>query len=339
LRKLVTEEQSARDSRKTHFLSQKFEIGNAGPLFPAPWTSAIEMSCGSGNALETLHARPDYTAKSSVVQDMVKSTSPTFDKSTEDAIRFRIYRSANLEVRTTQEPEGEEVVGAVFSVLAVKQEGKRGVAKDFESVVKVTEYVTAGQMHRRSYVVLETEAGNVVMTEQLCNGVVAWDENVKDLEERNALARVIRTEAVSGVTLADMKIHLTAVSKEFASDVKKGGALSKSKHFTQAAFSRAIGKKDEKEVKTGFVQPPNAPSCNFGVTVARAVPRPQEVLQRTSHPLLRQGGKPLATAPGKSLATAPGARSLNKGYNVAGATASRPLTSVPNMYTKPKPRC
>merc|ERR1712061_978482 len=78
--------------------------------------------------------------------DFLASAPPSFEKSTEDGIRFRIYKCGSLEVRTCQEPNGKEVIGAVFSVRPVvahpclEQEQARTVGEG-EKVVRVTQYV------------------------------------------------------------------------------------------------------------------------------------------------------------------------------------------------------
>merc|ERR1719352_2179423 len=129
---------------------------------------------------------------------------------------FRIYRSGSLEVRTTQEYGADEIVGVVFSInsrVAVPAI-KAGVAKDSERIVKVTEYVTAGAVDRRSYVVVETDKNHAIVTERFRNGSHSWEENPADLEDRNAVAKVIRSAEVKEMIVADLKLQVHNEVKE-----------------------------------------------------------------------------------------------------------------------------
>merc|ERR1719162_391392 len=58
----------------------------------------------------------------------------------------------------------------------------------------------------RYYVVLETANGGTIVTEQLEDSV-AWEENVEDLEDRNSLARVVRTGSCNrtGIRVQDVR--------------------------------------------------------------------------------------------------------------------------------------
>eukprot|EP00972_Heterocapsa_arctica_P093000 13716328-Heterocapsa_arctica.AAC.1 len=60
---------------------------------------------------------------------------------TEDGMRFRIYRVGSIEIRTTQVHDGEEVVGAVFSVCAATAQASLKSIADGELIVKATQYV------------------------------------------------------------------------------------------------------------------------------------------------------------------------------------------------------
>jgi len=251
LRGLIAQEESLRQQRKEHFFSTRFVMDDAGPLFPASWRPAFQIARGlapvrpAGESLHggVLHARPDYKAEALAVEHMLKSASPVFDRSTEDGIRFRIYRFGSLEVRTTQTSEGDEEIGVVFSIRASAQGAAEDrkqdrCVKDAEKVVKVTEYVErVNELHWHSYLVLETDQGNVIVTEQLKDGRVTWEENPRDLEDRNSLAKVIRSasRSNSGVFVQDMKAHR---AKE-QSDI--GASPSKCKRYAQGAFVRAIG--------------------------------------------------------------------------------------------------
>merc|ERR1711879_97637 len=118
LRNIVLEEESVQGKRTEHFLSTKFSVGDAGELFPASWTSQLQISKGGVQAVDVLQARPEYLAEKNTVEEIKQSAALAFEKSTEDGTSFRIYRAGLLELRTTQAIDGEETVGAVFSIRA-----------------------------------------------------------------------------------------------------------------------------------------------------------------------------------------------------------------------------
>jgi hypothetical protein len=199
-----------------HFCSTSFAMGNAGALFPASWTSEFEIARGqkalkalagpaAGGALES---RPEYVAAARMFDAELRSSTPVFDQFTEDGVRFRIYRIGSLEIRTTQAHDGEEVVGAVFSIRAAAQASLKSVA-DGEAIVNATAYVEhargAGKCGGHVYYVLETREGGAIMTEQLASGKAAWQENPADLSDRNSLAKVLRSSACSGCQVADVR--------------------------------------------------------------------------------------------------------------------------------------
>ena len=108
----------------------------------------------------------DHAAK--LLEGVLKTSSPVFDKSTEEGLRFRIYRMGSLEVRTTQDAGCDEAVGAVFSIRSTtsaswRDNGQRQAISTQERVVHATEFVERTFMHsetpgalRRYYLVLET---------------------------------------------------------------------------------------------------------------------------------------------------------------------------------------
>lgn len=172
-------------------------------------------------------------------------------------------------MRTTQRQGEEEAIGAVFSILSAgstgaEKQGRR--AKDTEKIVKVTEYVEqARDSLWRSYVVMETDQGNTIVTEQLKDGKVTWEENPKFLEDRNSLAKVIRTatRSNSGVFVADMKAFLAKEQSEAAA------SPSKCKRYAQAAFGRAIGAAVSR-VCSGFRRNAKSDKWRLGGKVQRA---------------------------------------------------------------------
>jgi len=114
LRKLVQEEEDCREERVQHFFSAEFSTTAPGELFPSSWKPSVEVA--EKKAENELHAC-HYEDQESELRRMLKSATPSFDKSTEEGIRFRIYNFGILEVRTTQQPDlgSSEMIGAVFS--------------------------------------------------------------------------------------------------------------------------------------------------------------------------------------------------------------------------------
>jgi len=229
LRALVGAEKKRRQQRKDHFFSDKFMVGNAGLLFPASWTiSPVIVGEGAEPATaRTLWARPDCTAAAQAFQHALKSVTPEFDKSTEDGTAYRIYTLGSIEVRTSQEHDDQEVLGAVFSTSApVPGAADTGTVpdtdrtvQDTDRIIRVTEYVErtnsgsspsrdwestlravelSGSSLHHCYIMLRTEADDVIVTERLPCGTVAWRENPRDIEDRCSFARMVRTAQVGG---------------------------------------------------------------------------------------------------------------------------------------------
>jgi len=247
LRNLLSEEEALQHERTSHFCSTDFVIGNAGPLFPSSWT-LDETALSQGGSLQ---ARPECTAQTPVIQQILNSSAPVFDQTLDDGLRLRIYRVGSLEVRTSQAHQGQEIVGVVFSIHAPTHQSQ-GIAKDEEKIVKATEYIAyAGERGRRSYVVLETEQRNFIVTEQLQNSKVAWEENPVDLEDRIALSKELRSAECkrAGVTVALMKARRAETS---------------SKTYAQSTFNRARGD-SSKHSKSGFFKRTSVSVCNLNV--------------------------------------------------------------------------
>jgi hypothetical protein len=236
---LVKEEDIARERRRHHFCSKDFVAEDPGPFFPSTWRASFEIArvqqragC-TGTPGGCLHERPDYLAEAAVFKCLLQSAVPEFDKIAEDSMRFRVYKFGALEVRTTQERGGEEVIGAIFSLHAPKhdEEGFLGGGggrtappaqqREREVIVKATEYVEAPCQSRertqaplasrcRAYVVLETEQGTAVVTEMRKeDGAATWEVNPQALDVRNSLAKVFQTTCCrpAGVTLGDLKSY------------------------------------------------------------------------------------------------------------------------------------
>lgn len=245
LHNLVKAEEEVRQQRKDHFFSTSFLHDNPGPLFPISWAPTLEVdgARASEHVLSqgrSLQARADYKEVAEVV---LKSASPAFQKKTEEGLLFRIYRVGSLEVRTTEEDGAEEFVGAVFTVHSEADSlGKVGAtrcARGGEKISKATEYVHKTSIDFHYYVVLETECGNTILSEQsLLDGTVTWEENVKDLEVRNGLAKVVRfAECGSAVTVQHMKVYCGQFGEPPVQHVRSEHG----KAYATSAFAVAVG--------------------------------------------------------------------------------------------------
>lgn len=135
LKKLLDEENQVRQNRKEHFLSKNFVVGDAGDRFPTSWSFSVEIA-------KALDLRRDLCYGMPVTVQELKSANVVFDKSTEDGVRFRIYNHKGLEVRTTKDHSGPEIVGAVYSFGESRQDfqtaSMQGGVKGDEKIIKVT---------------------------------------------------------------------------------------------------------------------------------------------------------------------------------------------------------
>jgi hypothetical protein len=212
LSSLVKNEDEVRRQREEHFFSIAFSKNDPGPLFPSSWISYVSVARSS--ALKrgaTLQLRKENTVNT---EQVMKAGPPAFQKKTEDGMVWRIYCHGSLEVRTTQEHDGQEGVGAIFSVREELQGRSCSTAPmGHQKITKATEYVEktpkatqdAKRPDCRYYIVFETESGSRILTE-LVQGCATWQENFSDLEDRNSLARVVRSaNARTGITVQDLK--------------------------------------------------------------------------------------------------------------------------------------
>jgi hypothetical protein len=255
LRGLVQEEEAVRQRRRDHFCSSQFEVGNAGSLFPASWTSRVEVARGASAEKVcsakmpqgcSLRPRPDYAATpeaAAALARVVRPLQPVFDQRTEDGSRYRIYRFRGLEVRSVEDYGAEEVVGAVFAIRATLRSGEAECAGDHEKVAKVTEYVErAACGSRRSYVVLETEQGHVAVMEKLADGSLSWKDGPEDLEARNALAKVVGHTTCSQVstTVSDMKAYQAEEAAKVKQEPVSSCSVTEGRRYVQGAYLRAL---------------------------------------------------------------------------------------------------
>jgi len=247
LKELVEAEHDIKMKRKDHFLSTNFAEDDAGPLFPASWTSTFQGQATPGNAQGgMLQARYDYRAETAAIAGALRTTAPAFDRTAEDGTRYRIYRFGSLEVRTMQEHDGQEEIGAVFSVRSSMTSwgGKwNQSAHDSERIIKATEYVEAaldGKGGYRSYVVLETQEGHSIVTEKLPDGMATWQENPKDLEDRGSLAKVVRTVecGADGASVRELKGYQMKETRLFGLEA---ASPERCGQYAQIVYSRATG--------------------------------------------------------------------------------------------------
>jgi len=242
LRNLMEEEDGVRVLRKRHFCSKEFNASDPGFLFPSSWKNYIEVDRKLiGSAQEgILQERRDYKAEAQMFDHVLRSVVPVFDKSTEEGIRFRVYKIGSLEVRTTQEADGKESVGAVFSMQPSSQSPTqhRHAEKTelTEQIKKVAMYVEkVSSTSRHYYVVVETKAGNVMVTEMHPDGDVTWKENPVDLGLRNSLAKSFRSADCrdEGVTIRALR--------DYQSSQNAGLKPSTGKRYAQGIYDWTRG--------------------------------------------------------------------------------------------------
>jgi len=251
LRNIVKEENEVQMRRREMFFSKRFQEKTPGHPFPSSWTSNFDIARGASSATTknaegihsgaALHLRQDYKSESGYVAKVLKGVVPVFDELTEDGTRFRIYRIGNLEVRTTQEEGASEFVGVIFSVgdRAPRSGFPVPVRKlDDERIVKVTEYVEREPQSNwhRFFVVLETDQGSMIVTEQRLDGEVAWEENPANLDDRRSFSKVTRSKECGGdVVVSNMR------SFPIAEGTPEGSTSNSRRRYAKEAFRRACG--------------------------------------------------------------------------------------------------
>ena len=221
LRQSGLQEKSLLKKRKLAFCDRSFLPSHAGPEFPRSWTSGFKLENGFSLAVlmklksSMVQLQVDANFEQTLFSDVLQSAAPEFQKSTEDGTVFRIYRLGSLEVRTIQEPEGNEQIGVVFSSRAPTWDLASGKSRpgkpirDDEKIVRGSIYVEAIDVEtsRRldqkwsskrldychHYVVLETEEQNVIVTEKLPDGSTMMVVNPEGVEDRNSLAKLMAT--------------------------------------------------------------------------------------------------------------------------------------------------
>lgn len=228
-------------------------MSDPGPLFPCSWTPSFEIARGripvrvpEGLPQGLLQSRPEYNKGhvATLLAHILKVSAPVFDRSTEEGLRFRIYRIGSLDVRTTQEVGGEEEIGVVFSIGARSGGSHRDKCLQEEGeVTKITEYVEASleasslQLQCQYYLVLETCSGKKIVTERLREGRVTWEQDPHDLHDRNSLAKVTRcSECCQGLTVREMLLYRASANEQIETAGAGSASAAECRRYAQATF-------------------------------------------------------------------------------------------------------
>eukprot|EP00930_Biecheleria_cincta_P003657 TRINITY_DN104585_c0_g1_i1.p1 TRINITY_DN104585_c0_g1~~TRINITY_DN104585_c0_g1_i1.p1 ORF type:complete len:1011 (-),score=231.74 TRINITY_DN104585_c0_g1_i1:65-3046(-) len=253
IRSLVQEEKSWLERRKATFCSKSFVVGNAGAEFPRSWTSRFqiadsqERAAAMNSALVKLPV--DDSFQDFFVSEILPSAAPEFNKATEDGVLFRIYKFGNIEVRTVTEVGEPEKVVAAFSVRLPAFDFKVGLkcpeTFENEALIKVSIYTEAIETRDskpleriRYYVVLETDAGNFVVTEKQADGSISWLVNSKNLQVRNSLAKLVLAREIQDKQLTVSKVRGLTVSHS----LRKPATFVDQKRYMRAVVQMVEGK-------------------------------------------------------------------------------------------------
>jgi len=245
LKQLVKAERVTRQRRRQHFFSEAFHMDKADPLFPSTWAATVELADGPA---EHLTPRPEYLAEQGLLAEFVKTLAPVFDRCTEDAARFRMYRFGALEVRSVQEFGGEEEIGAVFSISPEgAAEARACAAQDDDIVEKVSEYIehSADAPCCRPYVVMETRRGDIIVTERSGSGPATWAENPAGMDRRNALARLLRQRSAMACPMTVKELRGLMAQQS----LQKGSPF----HYSKFMFCKGAGQR-YCEATSGFLR-------------------------------------------------------------------------------------
>merc|ERR1719162_251397 len=179
------------------------------------------------------------------LKSMLKGSDVVFDKRAEDGMRFRIYQLGSLEVRTTQEVDGIEDIGAVLSVR-----GRKGCndclrkCDPGEKIIKAIQYVERAwgspslvkpRAKCNYFLVVETETGHMIVMEQLSDGTTTFEEDPEHLQDRTSLAKVIVSQE------SNEEVLVEKLQRYHASVHKPTSSASSGKRFVQHAFAYAMG--------------------------------------------------------------------------------------------------
>ncbi|CAE7493825.1 sft2 [Symbiodinium necroappetens] len=279
IRALVSEEEILRGKRVSLFSDAAFIPENPGPAFPRSWTSNFQvehqgMSTGLvkkalRSGMVQLALNPTF--KKLITTEMLPSTAPVFEKSSEDGACFRIYRIGSLEIRTVQEPESPEIVKVVFSFRGTKWTALPGKAQvaDSEKIVRARMFVeavdTVGDLarsihgkaaeptqlldapwrsqkldHCHYFMVLETDKENMLVTEKCLDGTVSLVVNPENAEDRMSLARLLYTHdnKEGSASVREVKVFQASSAKQ----TPDGATASDNKLYARNLYKLASGK-------------------------------------------------------------------------------------------------
>jgi len=244
LQKLVDEEGLVHEQRKAVFASVDFQVDSPGSLFPSSWVSPIT---GGRTSLYpvALYSRSDYHYQTEVSRfaRILPSLTPFFDNLTEDGARFRIYQTGTLQVRTVTEKDGQEQICAFLSKHPTLREPVQDSGDHLdEGIERVTQYVDGDAGNPQFFVVIDTLAGNHIITERrAADNPIVWEVNPPTLEARIALAKVTRClkPKVTNVSAGDVQACLFSAESALPQDGSRPG-LADFRAFAEHAFDMAV---------------------------------------------------------------------------------------------------
>jgi len=148
------------------------------------------------------------------LRDALVRAEPNFHKCTEDGTAYVIFRLGSLEIRAVEE-DGERSIGAVFTRASPL--GLTSRPGDDEKILKVTEYIESSpcsKLRCQYYVVFQTVMGHSIVTERLVDGQCIWQDVCANLEDRNSLAKVLRSCSCQGqLTVGQLRALCTERSQ------------------------------------------------------------------------------------------------------------------------------
>ncbi|CAK0836464.1 unnamed protein product, partial [Prorocentrum cordatum] len=108
--------QPCRSSASATSAAPSSRRSNAGSLFPFSWQESFQAQAQGPR--RCLVPRADLLQQAGELAEALETAAPSFDKLTEEGSRFRAYRFGGLEVRTYQDADGPETVGAILAQRA-----------------------------------------------------------------------------------------------------------------------------------------------------------------------------------------------------------------------------
>eukprot|EP00403_Amphidinium_massartii_P047773 CAMPEP_0178458576 /NCGR_PEP_ID=MMETSP0689_2-20121128/47617_1 /TAXON_ID=160604 /ORGANISM="Amphidinium massartii, Strain CS-259" /LENGTH=904 /DNA_ID=CAMNT_0020084889 /DNA_START=75 /DNA_END=2788 /DNA_ORIENTATION=- len=291
LHRLVQEEKARCQLRRERFLSPSFCQEEAADLFPKSWDwSSACLSCGSRCPLD------DYRYSANV-DDL---GSPVFVKTTEDAVRFAIYRLCGVEVRLVEDmstaasaprelrsftfpgdvlPNLQLLPTAPASAATRHSAERRHLARVMQFVERRTHEegprLEAQEHVFHYFVVLQTLSGDFVVTEAR-DQQISWQENPTLLAARCSFARMLRSVDCQGATVDDLKGYYDRAVR-FAGVASAAAGNESSRRFSSEMYARAV--KYAKPGRGSEIHSTTSRSCSQRET--RAIDQQEELILRT----------------------------------------------------------